>query len=140
MKVLFFVILCVFLGGCCGLSKKQGVVSSEWLPSKDFNQYLAVLGEKKDSKNYWDRGHWIERVEGRWQDGRPEYKISYGKVPENKGYWWYWWYNQNQESFTKHVDDLAKKGFILVSHQSFVRPGGEVRYQGVWHKLIEAKQ
>jgi hypothetical protein len=62
--------------------------------------------------------------------------VSYSAVPEARIYWWYWYFNQDRESFDRHVHELADDGFVLVQYNSYVRPGGSERFQGVWHKLV----
>jgi len=110
-------------------------VKTSWMTLEELNKTLAKLEEKENGKNFWDRGHWMNTVDGRWENGIPEYKISYSTVPENIGHSWYWWFNQSKESFQKNVHKMADEGFTLVYHQSFERPGEDVRYQGIWKKL-----
>lgn len=104
----------------------------------ELNGFLEKLDENTPAggKNFWDRRHWIDEVEGRWQSGIPQYRISYSAVPEARIYWWYWYLNQDRESFDRHVHELADEGFALVQSNSYVRPGGSERFQGVWHKLV----
>jgi hypothetical protein len=101
------------------------------------NAYLEGLdGDKTGGKNYWDRGNWINAVEGRWEAGIPQYRLTHSAVPEHRDYWWYWYFNQDRESFDRMVHRMADEGFTLVQFNSFVRTGGSERFQGVWHKLI----
>lgn len=103
----------------------------------ELSAYLEGLdGDKPEDKNYWDRGHWITGVEGRWHGGIPQYRISHEEVPPRRAYWWFWYLNLDQEAFSRHVHRLADEGFTLVHSNHFQRPDGSVRYQGVWHKLI----
>lgn len=84
--------------------------------------------------NFWDKGHWIDAVEGRWHDGVPQYRLRYGDSPKHCYLWWYWYFNQDQESFSRHVHEFADQGFTLLDPNSFRRPDDTRRYQGVWHK------
>jgi hypothetical protein len=115
---------------------------SEWLSLAELNAYLEKLdGEKIDGKNFWDRGNWLTAVEGRWEAGIPQYRISYDAVPaERRANWWQWFFNQDKTSFDQNVHRLADEGYTLVQSNSYVRPGGSERFQGVWHKLVPRKQ
>ncbi len=108
-----------------------------WMSQSELNAYFEKLdGDKPEDKNYWDRGNWITGVEGRWEAGIPQYRISYAKVPESRAHWWFWFVNQDQKSFDERVHQLADEGFTLVQFNSYVRPGGSERFQGIWHKLV----
>ena len=109
-----------------------------WMSLSELNAHVEGLGGvKPENKNFWDRGNWMNAVEGRWEAGIPQYRISYGPVPkERRAYWWFWYINQDQQSFDQHVHQLADEGFSLVHFNSFKRPGGSERFQGVWQKLI----
>jgi hypothetical protein len=89
--------------------------------------------------NYWDKGHWMNAVEGRWHEGIPQYRVRYGPVPDGYDGAWYWYINQDQASFSSHVHELADAGFVLMDPNSFLRPDDTRRYQGVWHKLFKKK-
>jgi len=114
-----------------------GQVFTPWMSLSEMNAYFESLdGEKPGGKNYWDRGHWIDEVQGRWAEGIPQYRVSHGAVPESRAHWWFWYLNQDRESFDRLVHQLADEGFTLVHFNSYVRPGGAERFQGVWHKLV----
>jgi len=87
--------------------------------------------------DYWKKGHWVTAVEGRWGDGVPQYRFRYGPVPVQPGHeWtWFWFLDMDQETFGKKLKEYAETGFTLVWYNSFKRPDGTRRYQGVWHKL-----
>ncbi len=140
MKMLLSIIIGLALfqliTGCAHLPyNNQSRVETGWMSLSELNAYLAKFDIKEKGKNYWDQGHWIDTAEGRWKNGIPQYRLRHSAVPPNNGYWWYWWFNQDQESFSKHVHEMADQGMTLVYHQSFVRPDGVKRYQGVWHKI-----
>jgi hypothetical protein len=121
-----------------------GVASAEpekpftpWMSLSELNAYMEKLdGDKPEGKNFWDRGNWISGVEGRWEAGIPQYRISHNPVPARRAHWWMWFINQDQKSFDKQVHDLADDGYTLVHFNSYVRPGGGERFQGVWQKLV----
>ena len=131
-SLLFVALFALSLGGLHADSE-----FTAWMSQSNLNAYLEKLdGDKPGDKNYWDRGNWITSVEGRWEAGIPQYRISYAKVPEGRAHWWFWFVNQDQKSFDEHVHALADEGFTLVQFNSYVRPGGSERFQGVWHKLV----
>jgi hypothetical protein len=108
-----------------------------WMSLSEMNAYLEGLdGDKPEGKNFWDRRNWLTGVEGRWEAGIPQYRLSHSPVPECRTYWWFWYFNQDQKSFDRHVHELADEGFTLVHFNSYVRPGGGERFQGVWQKLV----
>jgi len=87
-----------------------------WMSLSDLNAYLEGLdGDKPEGKNFWDRGHWITAIEGRWEAGIPQYRVSYDAVPEaRRAVWWQWYLNQDKQSFDAHVHQLADEGYTLV--------------------------
>jgi hypothetical protein len=109
-----------------------------WMSLSEMNAFFESLEDNTPpgGKNYWDRGHWLNAVEGRWEAGIPQYRLSYGAVPESRAHWWFWYLNQDRESFDRLVHDLADDGCVLVQFNSYIRPGGSERFQGVWHKLV----
>jgi hypothetical protein len=112
-----------------------------WMSRPELDHFLSQYDTVPPGghPNYWDKGHWINAVEGRWHGGVAQYRIRYGPVPRpNKGIWWYWYINQPQETFTEHVNELGDDGFVLLDPNSCVWPDGTRRFQGVWHKVIPA--
>ena len=108
-----------------------------WMAHDEFKEFQRQFDSTPPGghPNYWDKGHWIDAVECRWNDGRIEYRISYGAVPPNRGRGWYWYLTQPPEDFDRHCQEFAAKGYTLVHTNSFTNGAGEVLYQGVWHKL-----
>ncbi|EIQ00790.1 hypothetical protein OpiT1DRAFT_05346 [Opitutaceae bacterium TAV1] len=134
IKTLLIIIALVpFLNGCDPLS---GRGFTPWMTYKEMGEFLAPL-EKKDetNKNFWDHGHWLTAVEGRWDNGIPQFRLKIGDSPKEKKHGWFWWYNQSQESFNQHIHELSDQGFVLVQHNSFEWPDGSRRFSGVWHKI-----
>lgn len=108
-----------------------------WMSHAELDDYLKQFDTNPPGghPNYWDKGHWINAVEGRWQDGIPQYRISYGDAANDHYYTWYWYLNQDQLSYSYHVHEFADKGFVLLDPNSFLRPDDTRRYQGVWHLI-----
>jgi hypothetical protein len=119
------------------LRAEPGKDFTPWMSLSDLNSYLEELdGDKPGGKNYWDRGNWIDAMEGRGETGIAQYRIRYSPVPPRRAYWWLWYFNHDRKSFDTQVHKLADEGFTLVHFNSYVRPGGEERFQGVWHKFV----
>jgi len=131
-------ILIIGVVSFCLYSYWHNTSFTKWMSHEELDQFLSQYDTVPPGNhpNYWDKGHWINAVEGRWHNGVPEYRISYGPVPKHKGLWWYWYLNQDQASFSRHVHELADQGFTLLDPNSFERPDDTRRYQGVWHKVI----
>jgi len=111
-----------------------------WMSLQELKNFLASLEAKVPSEqNFWDKGHWINAVEGRWRSGIPQFRICLSEVPPHCRYEWYWFFNQDQESFSQLVHDYANKGFELVYHNKFKRPDDTRRYNGVWRKWERQK-
>ncbi len=119
-----------------GARSEGGVTLSPWMSLSEMNAYLEGLdGDKPEGKNFWDRGNWINGVEGRWEGGIQQYRLSHSAVPAHRAYWWFWYVNQDREAFDRLVPQMADDGFALVQFKSYVRPGGSERFQGFWHQL-----
>jgi len=109
-----------------------------WLSNPELDKFLSQFDSNPPGHhpNYWDKGHWITAVEGRWANNRIEYRIAYGPVPPHSHSGWYWWINQREDTFQKRAANYAAHGFTLEHSNFFTRPTGEKRYQGVWHWYI----
>lgn len=106
----------------------------------DMEVYFFPLGEKDENgKNHWDRRHWLTDIEGRWHNGRMEWRVRAGDAPAKGPYWWYWYYNQDEASFNRHILRLTDEQFTLVSWTSFELPDGSKRYAGIWHRTHKPK-
>ena len=119
--------------------ENPGAEFTPWMDKSQMDAFMTELdGAKPGGKNFWDRGHWILAVEGRWQDGKPEHRIRYGAIPKGKrGILWYWWMNCNQEEWDGHVERYADAGLTLTHWTSYTRPDGRKIYDGVWHKVVD---
>ncbi len=109
---------------------------TKWMTYAEMDAYLAPLGVKDaDGKNFWDRRHWLTAVEGRWSDGRPQFRLRIGDAPKTGQYWWWWWFNQDEKSYNRHIHDMADDHCTMVYGNSFEWPDGSKRYSGVWHRV-----
>lgn len=124
----------LLLAGCSTAARRN--TFTPWMRPAEFSAFLNEREAKRDDgKNFWSRGHWITAVEGRWENGAPEYRVRVGDAPADRRYWWYWWFNQSQEDFNRHLHRLSDQGFTLVHSSSFQWPDGTERFSGVWHKI-----
>lgn len=135
MKIVLALLVALLV---CGLSTAaflyhRSAGFTPWMT--DMGDYLKPL-EVKDAggKNYWDHRHWLEAVEGRWHNGRMEWRLRAGDAPATGPYWWWWWFNQDAAGINRHILEMSDAGCTLVSFNSFTLPDGTVRYTGVWHR------
>jgi Concanavalin A-like lectin/glucanases superfamily/Bacterial tandem repeat domain 1 len=113
-----------------------------WMSNPDLDKFLSQYDTVPPGHhpNYWDKGHWMYGVEGRWADNRLEYRIAYGAHNvHHAGLWWYWYINQPEEMFMRRAATYSKDGFVLAHSNYFTMPDGTRRYQGVWHKVVPDK-
>ncbi len=136
--VLALVALAVVCLGAWGWTYYQANKGfTPWMTGAELGIFLSQFDTDPPGghPNYWDDGHWIDAVEGRWHDGVPQYRLRYGDAPKDAPHWWYWYFNQSQEDYSRHVHEFADQGFTLLDPNSFLRPDDARRYQGVWHKI-----
>jgi beta-lactamase regulating signal transducer with metallopeptidase domain len=112
-----------------------------WMSLSEMNRFLAQFDTNPPGQhpNYWDQGHWMNAVEARWHEGIPEYRIRYGPTPKGYSCSWFWYVNLDQASFSKHVHELADRGYVLLDPNSYLRPDNSLRYEGVWHRASPKK-
>jgi hypothetical protein len=113
---------------------------TKWMTYEEMDAFWKPLEAKgDDGRNYWDRGHWLTAVEGRWHDGRPQFRLRVDGVPGERPSGWWWWFNQDEASMNRHIHEYSDKHCTLVSFNVFEWPDGTKRYSGVWHKRNKAK-
>lgn len=125
------ILLITFFTSSIAFSHNEGF--SEWMNNTDLENYFFVLNNGDDKTSFFEKGHRITALEGRWNNNQAEYRVIYGDLPKGSAYWW--WMNQPYESFVKKLKEYEKKGAKLVYSQSFLMPDGTARYQGVWDNL-----
>ena len=61
----------------------------------------------KAGKNYFEKGNWVNYVEGRWnsETKTTEFRVSTGKQPKGSSWWWH--LNQDKATFSKHVAPVS---------------------------------
>jgi len=108
-----------------------------WMSTPDMKKFLSQFDTDPPGghPNYWDKGHWLNAIEGRWHNNRSEFRITYGPVPKHKGSWWYWYWGISESYFNRLAKEKAADGFTLLDANSFTDPKGHRYFQGVWHKI-----
>ncbi|MEM9015998.1 MAG: hypothetical protein AAGC68_03210 [Verrucomicrobiota bacterium] len=117
------------------LDEDAGVFTA-WMAPSQLDAYIRTKNEGF-SESFWNRGHWITKVEGRWQNGGHQFRISYEKMPDQDNWQWQYRINMDQQGFFEAMLDFQGQGYFLISKQSFVDGTGRDRYQAVWQRRIE---
>lgn len=111
---------------------------SGWMTQDSLDNYFQVLNNGDTDSTLFDNGYRINAVEGRLKKNTVEYRVKIGKSPADNNLW-FWWINQSNEDFIKKLKHYDEDKFRLVFAQSFLMHDGSSRYQGVWHKLVDAE-
>lgn len=106
-----------------------------WMAPLALDNYIRAKTDR-NGRTFWENGHWITAVEGRWNNNRREFRIAYDTIPEIETWQWRYKVNQSQTEFALSVTEMVEKGYTLVQTQTFRQPGGDQRYQGVWHRQL----
>lgn len=109
---------------------------TSWLSPEGLDQHIR---DKNDGfeESFWERGHWIKAVEGRWAEGDHQFRIAYEPIPNPETWQWQYRVNQTQSTFAASIREMSERGFKLYQTQSYERPDGERRFQGVWQREIK---
>jgi serine/threonine protein kinase len=99
-----------------------------------FTEWMTLAEMDRRLKANKDKGLWLTGVEGRWQNGEPQYRLREEPVPI-RSYRWWWRFNKDAQSINNYLHEYAAQGFRLVYFQSFPLPDGTRRYQGIWQKV-----
>lgn len=102
-----------------------------WLTPLALDSYMRMK-DQGEQVGFWDRGHWITSVEGRWHNGSHEFRIRFDVIPNRPGWQWRYRINLTPDEFLAAHGELRKQGYQLVHSQSFQHPDGRRRYQAVW--------
>lgn len=114
----------------------SGVVGrfTSWMTPTALNQHILSLNQGQEV-SFWDRGHWIIAVEGRWANNRQEYRIIYEQVPRESNFQWRYRIAQSPDAFARNITQLESDGFTLVQSQFYEMPGKYRLYQAVWQRM-----
>lgn len=109
---------------------------TNWMTPEALNQHILSLNQGFTT-SFWDRGHWIVAVEGRWVSNYQEFRIVYEATPEKKDFSWRYRIAQTKDVFDSNLRKLERDGYQLVQSQAFLHPDNTHRFQAVWQKLGE---
>lgn len=118
-----------------GAGAEPGGRFTAWMTPLALDTYIR-LKNKGYSESFWQRGHWITAVEGRWAENTHEFRIALDKIPDRNRWQWQYRVNQSAEEFATAAREYADQGYLLIHSQSFVEPGGEPRFQAVWQRQL----
>lgn len=122
--------------------KSLPIITNEGVAENDFTLWMSPLAldtfirqrNRGFEKTYWERGHWIKAVEGRWGNGAHEFRIAIAKMPDEARLHWYYRIDQTEREFSETLQRLEKEGYSLAQSHAYDHPDGSKRYQGVWQK------
>ncbi len=106
-----------------------------WMTPLALDTYIRQKN-KGYSESFWQRGHWITAVEGRWNNGSREFRIALDKVPDLNRWQWQYRVNQSSEDFVNTSKEFAEQGFELVQTQTFKDVDGSTKFQAVWQREV----
>lgn len=123
------------------------LVANELVSESDFTPWMAPLAldtyirqkNRGFTESFWNRGHWIEAIEGRWFEGRHQFRIAFETIPDRERFQWYYRIDQTEAEYRDTLSRLRREGYTLVQGQVYERPDKTKRYQGVWQREIPEK-
>lgn len=106
-----------------------------WLSPQALDDYIQRKN-KGFEKSFWQRGHWIRAVEGRWENGNHEFRIAYEPLPNSDTWQWQYRVNQTQAAFAVSIEEMSERGYRLCQTQFYIHPDSTRRFQGVWQREL----
>lgn len=107
-----------------------------WLSPLALETYLRAKN-RGSRVDFWEQGHWIRAVEGRWREGALELRIAVAKIEPGERFRWQYRIDMTEREFTEALRRLEGEGFRLVHSHVYLRPGDERRYQAVWWTALD---
>ena len=128
------------------VEKTLPLVARGGVADRDFTPWMSPLvidtfirqRNRGFTKTYWERGHWIKAIEGRWENGAHEFRIAIDSEPDPERPQWYYRIDQTETEFSETLDRLQREGYTLAQSHAYDRPDGTKRYQGVWQREASA--
>jgi len=137
-------------GSAAGPSQPPAVVSAPAVPilkpaelaGSDFTPWMSPLAldtyirakNRGNRGNFWEQGHWIRAVEGRWHGDSHEFRIAIGTFAEGERFRWYYRIDMAEAEFVETRGRLEAEGYRLFQSHSYSRPDRTKRFQAVWRK------
>jgi len=100
---------------------------SDWMSQQELQTHVKAS----------PRNLWMTALEGRWHEGAVQGRVRWEPRTSEGGFRWFWCFDHDEASFREKSGQYAKEGFRLIHQQTFTRPDGALRYQGVWHRLAQ---
>lgn len=107
-----------------------------WMSPDDLDAWVKKQNDGH-TVSFWQRGHWITAVEGRWEGESHQFRIAFDTTPQLQNWRWQYRVNQTPEEFMQNSNDLQTQGYRMVQVQSFDHPDKRRRYQAVWEKTTQ---
>lgn len=104
-----------------------------WMSSLSLRTYILQknYGHNED---FWQRGHWMRAVEGRWRGGDAEFRIAIGTMKHRDEFQWQHAMNLSESEFYKEDAHYRQQGYRLIQSQIWQMPNGSTRHQAVWRR------
>lgn len=118
------------------LANATGDGFTPWMQPSELDAYIRSQAEGS-AKSFWEKGHWITAVEGRWGGEAHEFRIAVDSIPDIDSWQWKYRVDLTEDQFAAQVTEMLSKGYSLVHTQTYALPDQSRRFQGVWHKQIE---
>lgn len=120
------------------LLERDGVTSEDftsWMSPLALDTYIRQKNRGFE-KTFWERGHWIKAVEGRWNNGAHEFRIAFAANPDPDRVQWCYRIDQTEAQFTETLNRLRNEGYTLAQSHAYDHPDGSRRFQGVWQRTV----
>ncbi|VGO19793.1 hypothetical protein SCARR_01852 [Pontiella sulfatireligans] len=101
------------------------------MPVAEFQKFMTDLKHEENGGKFW-KHRWITKVDGRYKDGKKEYKIECEPAPSCGKYLLHWWRGMSEETFEMRKKECKKKGMDMTHKQYCTLPCGEKKFQAVW--------
>lgn len=120
------------------LLDRDGVTGEDftpWMSPLALDTYIRQKNRGFE-KNFWERGHWIKAVEGRWNNGSHEFRIAFAANPDPERIQWHYRIDQTEAQFAEALSRLRGEGYTLAQSHAYDHPDGSKRFQGVWQRTV----
>ncbi len=120
------------------LLQREGVTAADftpWMSPLALDTYIRQKNRGFE-KTFWERGHWIKAVEGRWNNGTHEFRIAFAANPDPDRIQWYYRIDQTEAQFSETINRLRNEGYTLAQSHAYDHPDGGKRFQGVWQRTV----
>ena len=106
---------------------------SNWMNLQDFRMLISSFKVKINGISHWDRGFWMEDIQGKYEDGHNQFRLKYTEQPDGY-FWWYWYYGITDERLEQVINKHSQNGFLIYKHTTFTNSSGRNRHQIIFRK------